>query len=127
MSTQTFRPNAYVKDGCPFSFKFLAFMAEAGLLDDLNIVRVRDGDPSIEGVKQRLSEHLGKPASFPTVEVEPDRYLTDSDLLIEHFARRHEVQPDDLRVLSFYKETILPKLFEHYKLTSGNKPKGATA
>ena len=119
MSTEAFKPTAYIKDGCPFSFKFLTFAAEAGLLDRLNVVRVREGDPTAEATKQRLSEKLGKSATFPTVEVEPDRYLTDSDRLIEHFARRESVQPDDLPVLSFYKETIFPKLIEHYKLTHG--------
>jgi hypothetical protein len=121
MSDETFKANAYVKDGCPFSFKFLTFAAEAGLLDQIKIVRVREGDPSADATKQRLSEKLGKSASFPTVEVEPDRYLTDSDRIIEHIARRHGVHADDLPVLSFYKETIFPKLIEHYKLTSGGK------
>jgi hypothetical protein len=122
MSNASFKANAYVKDGCPFSFKFLTFAAEAGLLGQINLVRVREGDPSAEATKQRLSDKLGKPVSFPTVEVEPDRYLTDSDRLMEHFARRHGVHPDDLPVLSFYKQTIFPKLLEHYKLTSGGKP-----
>ena len=118
MSGETFRANAYVKDGCPFSFKFLTFAAEAGLLDQINVLRVREGDPAGDAAKQRLSEKLGKPASFPTVEVEPERYLTDSDRLIEHFARRHGVHADDLPVLSFYKQTILPKLIELHKLKS---------
>jgi glutathione S-transferase len=121
MSDETFKATAYVKDGCPFSFKFLTFAAEAGLLDQIKIVRVREGDPSADATKQRLSEKLGKPVSFPTVEVEPDRYLSDSDRIIEHIARRHGVQADDLPVLSFYKQTIFPKLIEHYKLTSGGK------
>jgi hypothetical protein len=73
MSTDTFKPVAYIKEGCPFSFKLLVFMAEGGLLDDIEIFRVREGDPALEATKQRLSEHLGKAASFPTVEVEPGK------------------------------------------------------
>jgi hypothetical protein len=119
MTQESFKATAYIKDGCPFSFKFLTFAAEAGLLDEINIVRVREGDPGADATKQRLSEKLGKPASFPTAEVEPDRHLTDSDRLIEHFARRHGVRPDDLPVLSFYKQTIFPKLIELHKLKSG--------
>jgi hypothetical protein len=121
MSTDTFKPTAYVKDGCPFSFKFLVFMAEGGLLDELEIVRLREGDPTFEATKQRLSEHLGKPASFPTVEFERDRYLSDSDRLIEHFARRQQLRPDDMRVLSFYKQTRFPQLIELYKIKSDTK------
>jgi hypothetical protein len=121
MTTQAFKPKVYVKDGCPFSFKFLTFAAEARLLDRLDIVRVREGAPDAEPTKQRLSEKLGKSATFPTVEVEPDRYMTDSDRLIEHFAERENLRSEALPVLAFYKETILPKLIEHYKLTSGGK------
>ncbi len=47
--------------------------------------------------------------------------MTDSDKLIEHFAQREAVKVDDLPVLSFYKQTIFPKLIEHYKLSSGAK------
>ena len=121
MPQETFKPTAYIKDGCPFSFKFLVFAAETGLLDEIEIVRVRDGDPNANATKQRLSDKLGKPVSFPTVEIEPDRYMSDSDKLIEHFARRAELAVDELPVLSFYKETIFPKLLEHHKLTSGRK------
>ena len=121
MAEETFKPTVYIKDGCPFSFKFLVFAAESGLLDELEIVRVREGDPNADATKQRLSDKLGKAASFPTAEIEPDRYMSDSDKLIEHFARRAELAADELPVLSFYKETIFPKLLEHHKLTSGRK------
>jgi hypothetical protein len=119
MAENMFKGTAYVKDGCPFSFKFLVFMAEAGLLDDLKVVRVHEADANFDTVKERLSEHLGKAASFPTVEVERDRYLTDSDRLIEHYARRHSLRADDMPVLSFYKQSILPKLFELHKIKTG--------
>ncbi len=119
MTSNTFKPTAYIKDGCPFSFKFLVFAAESGLLDELKVVRVRDADPGVDALKQRLSEKLGKQVSFPTVEIEPDRYMADSDKLIEHYAQQLGAAADGLTVLPFYKETILPKLFEHYKLTSG--------
>jgi hypothetical protein len=110
------KAKAYVKEGCPFSFKFLVFMAEAKLLDALDIVRVREGDADYEDTKRELGERLGKPASFPTVEIEPGRYLTDSDRLIEHYAKREALGPDEMPVLSLYKQGILPKLFELHKL-----------
>ncbi len=119
MSSETFTAKAYVKDGCPFSFKYLVFMTEAGLLGNIEIVRLREGDADFDATKQRLSDGLGKPASFPTVEIEPNRYMSDSDKLIEHYAERHRLRADDLPVLSFYKQTILPKLFELHKLKTG--------
>jgi hypothetical protein len=115
MSDDAFRAKAYIKEGCPFSFKFLTFIAEAGLLDDIEIVRVREGDASYEATKGKLAAELGK-ASFPTVEVEPGRLMADSDRLIEHYAERAGLHPDDMPVLSLYKQGILPKLFELHKL-----------
>ena len=118
MSREDFRPKAYIKEGCPFSFKFLAFMAEAKLLDEIEIVRVREGDADYEATRHQLAAHLGK-ASFPTVEIEPGKYLADSDRLIEHYAKRAGLRPDELPVLSLYKQGILPKLFELHKLKTG--------
>jgi len=119
MTRDSSKAKAYVKEGCPFSFKFLAFMAEAKMLDEIEIVRLREGDPDYESAKRKLTEHLGKPASFPTVEVEPNRYMADSDRLIEHYAARKGLRPDEMPVLSLYKQGILPKLFELHKLKTG--------
>jgi hypothetical protein len=121
MSNETFKAKAYVKEGCPFSFKFLVFMAEAGLLDVVDVVRLREDDPDFESTKQRLGEKLGKPVTFPTVEIEPGRYMTDSDRVIEHFADGHGAQPAAMPVLEFYKQTILPKLIELHKLKTAAK------
>jgi hypothetical protein len=119
MNHEQFKAKAYVKEGCPFSYKFLAFMAEAKLLDDIEIVRVRESDADYEATKRKLDEHLGKPASFPTVEIEPNRYMADSDRLIEHYAQRAGLRPDEMPVLSLYKQGILPKLFELHKIKTG--------
>lgn len=121
MSDQAFKPKAYVKEGCPFSFKFLTFVAEAGLLDRIDVVRLDGNAPTFESTKAFLSDKLGKSATFPTVEVEPGHYMTDSDALIEHFAKREGKALDSLVVLPFYKDTILPKLFELHKLKTAQK------
>ena len=118
MSRVASKAKAYIKEGCPFSFKFLTFMTEAQLLDEIEIVRVREGDADYEAAKKKLADHLGK-ASFPTVEVEPNQYMTDSDRLTEHYAKRAGLRPDEMPVLSLYKQGILPKLFELHKLKTG--------
>jgi hypothetical protein len=74
MSSAEFKAKAYVKEGCPFSFKFLVFMAEAGLLDRIEIVRMKPQDPGFEAEKEKLSKRIGKALTFPTVEVEPGQY-----------------------------------------------------
>ena len=43
------------------------------------------------------------------------------DGLIEHYAQRHELKPDEMPVLSLYKQGILPKLFELHKLKTAAK------
>jgi hypothetical protein len=96
-------------------------MAEAGLLDRIEITRLDPNDSGFDAAKGRLSEHLGKAATFPTVEVEPGRYMTDSDRVIEHFAERAGLEADKLPVLSFYKQTIFPKLIELFKLKNPGK------
>lgn len=125
MSSSEFKAKAYVKKGCPFSFKFLVFMAEAGLLDRIEIVRMNPDDAGYEAEKQKLDKGLGKPATFPVVELEPGKYATDSDRLIERFAAEAGLKPDALPVLSFYKETIFPQLIELFQIKHPKTAKSA--
>jgi hypothetical protein len=112
MSTQSFKAKAYLKDGCPFSFKYWLFMVEAGLSDQIEVIRCNENDPAFEAVKARIAAGLGKKARFPAVEVEPGRYQSDSDELIKFFAARNGVAVGKLPALAFYKETILPQVVE---------------
>src|ERR1044072_8235122 len=112
MSSDPFKAKAYVKEGCPFSCKFLVFMSEARLLDRIEIVRLNPRGPNFEAEKDKLSKALGKKATFPVVEIEPGKYLADSDRLIERYAREAGLMPDSMPVLSFYKETIFPQVVE---------------
>jgi hypothetical protein len=116
VSSNAFTAKAYVKEKCPFSFKFLVFMAEARLLDRIDIVRLNPQDPGFEATKQKLSEHLGKATTFPVVEVEPGQYMTDSDRLIERYAEQAALKVEAMPVLSFYKETIFPQLIELFQI-----------
>ena len=40
MSPQPFKAKAYLKEGCPFSFKYLLFMVEAGLSDQIEVMSI---------------------------------------------------------------------------------------
>ena len=64
----------------------------------------------VDAVKQKLSEATGREATFPTVEIAPKRYLSDSDNLIAHYARVCNVDWGTLPTLSFYTETLFPQL-----------------
>jgi len=112
MGRKPFTPKAYLKEGCPFSFKYLLFMAEARLLDRIEVIRCSPESAEFEGIKAKLAAATNEPATFPTVEVEPGRYQSDSDQLIEYYARTNKVVLSDLPALSFYKEGIFQQLQE---------------
>lgn len=112
MSAQSFKPKAYLKDGCPFSFKFWLFLVESNIADEVEVIRCNSKDPQFAAISQKLASGLGTKPSFPTVEIEPGRYKSDSDALIEQFSARAGVNPDQLPALTFYMETILPQVVE---------------
>ena len=112
MKRKQFTPKAYLKEGCPYSFKYLLFMAEAGLLDRIEVVRCQPESAGFERIKAMLAAATNAPATFPTVEIEPGRYRSDSDRLIDYYARANDIDPGDLPALSFYKQGIFPQLQE---------------
>jgi hypothetical protein len=112
MNPEPFKPKAYIKDGCPFSFKFWLFMVEAGLAGQMQVIRCREDAPAFDELKRKLAAATGRDASFPTVEIAPGRYQSDSDALIEHFARNNGVDSNQLPALAFYRETIFPQVVE---------------
>src|SRR5690606_23420863 len=85
--------------GTTLSFDFLEFALVAGMLDRVLTSRMREDAPDTEATKHRLSEGLGKAATFPTVEVAPGLYMSDSDRIIDYFAERHGLEPDEMLVL----------------------------
>jgi hypothetical protein len=90
----------------------LLFLSESRLLDGVEVIRCDPDDPQFESIKARLAAGLGKPATFPTVEVEPGRFQSDSDRLIDYFATKHGVDQRALPALTFYRESIFPQLLE---------------
>ncbi len=110
--TRLFKAKAYLKTDCPYSFRFLLFMRDAQLLDRIEIIRCDPQAASYEQTKEKLRRATGREAQFPTVEVEANVYKSDSDALIEHYARQHSVSRESLPVFSFYEAGIFPQLRE---------------
>ena len=119
MTARVFKAKAYLKEGCPFSFKYLLFMVEAGLSDQIEVIRCDPSDPEFDTVKAKLTAGLRKRASFPTVEIEPGRYESDSDALIRHYAMKNGVRESSLPALAFYTETIFPQLLDLHERKNG--------
>jgi hypothetical protein len=84
-----FKPVAYIKEGCPYSMKLLDFIEEAQLGDHVDVVRCAPGTPVMRSVKQKLSAVTGRSAKFPTVEIEPGVFKTESADLIRYFSERY--------------------------------------
>jgi hypothetical protein len=76
MNQKAARAKAYLKEGCPYSFEYLLFMAEAGLLDCVEAIRCDPDSLDFEATTDMLAAATGKAAMFPTVEIEPGRYLS---------------------------------------------------
>ena len=102
-------PTAYLLEGCPFSFKLLLFLSEAQLLDRVKIETVEENSGRMKELKRKFESATGK-SSFPTVEIDPGVYKSDSDALIKHFSDAHGIDASNLTALAFYKQSILPQL-----------------
>lgn len=105
-----YKAKAYLRTDCPYSFKFLLFMSEAGLLDHIDIVECDPQGSAFAATKARLAQATGRAVTFPIVEVEAGRYQSDSDALIQHYAAAHGVDRSALAALHFYLNGILPQL-----------------
>lgn len=111
---QPYKAKAYLLSGCPFCFKFVMYMTEAHLLDQIEIVVVDPQDPALEHLKRRIADSTqGKP-SFPAVEIEPGVFKLDSDKLIEYFAEKNN-KPKELPVLTFYKDGLFTRYVKLHK------------
>ena len=110
MHDTSYVAKTYHKLTCPFSFKFLLFMTEAGLLDQIDVVRCDPNAGDFEAIRDRLTDTTGRKASFPTVEVEPGVYMSESDDLIHYYADRNGISADDFEVLDWYKAGLFPRV-----------------
>lgn len=106
----TMKPTAYLRTDCPFSFKFLLFISEARIIDQLEIVRCDPNASDFEQMKQKLAEATGKQATFPTVQIEPNVYKSDSDALVAHYAKLNNIDSKTLPAFSFYMKGIFAQL-----------------
>lgn len=115
MPTTSYTAKAYLLLGCPFCFKFLLFMTEAGLLDQIEIV-VLDGNADDYGsVKAELEKRAGRSLSFPTVETEPDVFVSDTEALINHFRNANQLGDKPLPVLDFYQRGLFQNVVRLHK------------
>ncbi|MDO6683756.1 MULTISPECIES: hypothetical protein [unclassified Oceanobacter] len=114
--TSEFKAKAWLKSSCPYCFRFLLFITEAGLLDEIEVIRVdADDEDQLNTKRAELQRLTGEVASFPTVELSPGQFMRDTDALIQHFADIHGINPADLPTLTFYETGMLPTAQARFK------------
>ncbi|MDG1739440.1 MAG: hypothetical protein P8L68_09140 [Paracoccaceae bacterium] len=127
-----FTPKAYVKTNCPFSFKFRLFALEAGLANRMEFVELDVDAVSHTSDKSDLRALVGRAHTFPIVEVAQGEFMDDSDLLIDHFAKLHDIDDNQLATLNFYRDGLFPTFLEMFHILAmplgwmarlGRKPK----
>lgn len=125
-SNPSMRAKAYLLNSCPFCFKFLLFMGEAQLVDQIEVVSIDPKSGEFDAIKTKLAAASNAKVTFPIVEIEPGVFKTDSDQLIEHFASKNGITAERLPVLSFYKQGLFPAYINLYKENMALKEKASS-
>jgi glutathione S-transferase len=103
MTNPTFRPLVYVKQNCPFCLKVRLFLLEAGMMEAVEIRDFALGSKEEEDIRAELSPHFAQ-VSFPSAQLEPGRYIAESDDIIALLAVKSGREPASLPVFENYVE-----------------------
>jgi len=57
-----------------------------------------------------ILEKSGQKASFPTVESSDGIFLTGSDELIEHFSSVYNITRDNIEMLKYWENNMMPRM-----------------
>jgi|SRR5210317_223134 hypothetical protein len=100
----------FVKAGCPFSYKFIVYLNEINRLGDFELHVAHADEESYEEITMYILEKSGQKASFPTVESSDGIFLTGSDELIEHFSSVYNITRDNIEMLKYWENNMMPRM-----------------
>jgi len=100
----------FVKAGCPFSYKFIVYLNEINRLGDFELHVAHADEESYEEITMYILEKSGQKASFPTVESSDGIFLTGSDELIEHFSSFYNITRDNIEMLKYWENNMMPRM-----------------
>jgi len=100
----------FVKAGCPFSYKFIVYLNEINKLGDFELHVAHADEESYEEITMYILEKSGQKASFPTVESSDGVFLTGSDELIEHFSSVYNITRDNIEMLKYWENNMMPRM-----------------
>ncbi|NKJ41150.1 glutathione S-transferase N-terminal domain-containing protein [Novosphingobium sp. SG720] len=95
MTATPFRPVLYLMRSCPFCLKVAALLSEVGAFDTVDLRAFWPGDEHEAPIRAALAPHLEK-ITFPALEVEPGRFIADSDAIVALYAQKAGVDPANL-------------------------------
>ncbi|KAA0116690.1 glutathione S-transferase domain-containing protein [Methylobacterium sp. P1-11] len=105
MTDATFKPTVYLKTGCPFCLKVRLFLLETGQLDQVVLREFVPGDDEVTAIRALLAPVVEK-VTFPTAELTPGRFTTESDAIVAYFAKLAGVDPDALPTYRSYLDGV---------------------
>jgi len=100
----------FVKAGCPFSYKFIVYLNEINKIDDFELHVAHADEESYEEITMYILEKSGQKASFPTVESSDGIFLAGSDELIEHFSGVYNITRDNIEMLKYWENNMMPRM-----------------
>ena len=112
-----FKPTIYLKDKCPFCFKVRLALVETGLAEQVNVRDFVPGDAEEADIRATLAPHFEK-VTFPAAEIEPGKFVADSDGIVALLAAKAGKAPESLPVLGHYLRGPFSSIMNLYKENS---------
>ncbi|MBR1175316.1 glutathione S-transferase N-terminal domain-containing protein [Bradyrhizobium sp. KB893862 SZCCT0404] len=101
MTASQFQPIVYLKQNCPFCMKVRLFLLEGRLNDQVETRDFTQGSPEEEAIRNELLPHLKK-LSFPAAQLEPGRFMAESEDIIAFLAQKSGRNPASMTVYRNY-------------------------
>lgn len=114
MTQPPFTPVLFLKAGCPFCLKVRLFLLEAGQLDRVALREFVPGTEEETEIRDLLAPAVEK-VSFPTAELTPGAFTTESDAIVAFFAERAGITPGDLPTYQSYLTGVFMNLGALYR------------
>lgn len=114
MTDNTFKPIVYLKENCPFCLKVRLFLLESGLAPEVETRDFVPGTEQEEAIRSELSPHFEK-VSFPTAQLEPVRYVAESDDIVAFFAAKAGRDPAGMTVYRNYVDGVFSMALKLWK------------
>lgn len=109
-----FKPAIYVKEYCPFCLKVRIAVIEADLEDQVEVRQFTPGTAKEDAIKAELAPHFEK-VTFPSAQLEPGKYISDSDAIVDALLDQAGVDKASLPVLDSYLNGAFKNMMKLYR------------